>query len=81
MNLLADALVDAIAYINMPSGDSDREDDDCRQLEYLAHMLDGCSKAEKKALIDATMRAIAKDPDPLLLNIYQEMLDDFLERF
>jgi len=86
MNKLADALIDAIAYIDMPSGDDDRDDDDCRQLECLDCIINRCSKAEKKALIDAVKRAIAKtkkggETDHLLLSIYEDILSDFRERF
>lgn len=86
MNTLADALIDAMAYVNMPSADSDREDEDCREMECICQILDGCSKAEQKALIQAAERAIeatrkAKKPDQLLLGIYQEILSELRERF
>ena len=86
MHVLADALIYALAYINVAPGNDDRHDDDCRALESIVHTLSGSSIAEQEALADAAMRAIATEsaaasPNHLLISTYRDVLDDLRERF
>jgi deoxycytidylate deaminase len=59
MDTLADALIYAIAYLNVAHGEDDRQDDDCRALESIMATLTQCAIAEQQALVAAVNRAIA----------------------
>jgi hypothetical protein len=78
---LADALIYAIAYLNVAPGDDDRHDDDCRALEWVYCAIDRCSLAEQRALTDAAKRAMAMESSPLLVATYDDILADLNERF
>lgn len=86
MNTLADALIYALAYLNVAHGDDDRQDDDCRAFESVIDTLTRSSAAEQQALVDAAARAIAAESSAepqnhLLISTYRDILDDLQERF
>lgn len=86
MDALADALIYALAYLNIAPGDDDRQDNDCRAMESMIDMLERSSEAEQQALVSAAVRAIAREsaiepPNHLLISAYRDILDDLHDRF
>ena len=86
MNALADALIYALAYLNVAPGNDDRQDDDCRAMESIIDTLSRSSVPEQQALVDAATRAIsaesaAEPPNYLLISTYGDILDDLHEHF
>ncbi|GEP43339.1 hypothetical protein [Brevifollis gellanilyticus] len=75
MNNLADALVYAVAYINLAPGD-----DDCGALESIMGFLHGATRDELQAVREALERAVKAEeasgsPRLDVLNAYNELRD------
>lgn len=84
MSAIADALVYAVTYINIASGDDDRSDDDCGALESITGFLREASPAELQVLHVAVNRAIAaenatKSPRPDILNAYNDFIETIID--
>lgn len=68
MDTLADALIEAILYIEMASVSDDRADSDLRALESLFNYLGKTSADEKQALRTASERTRLAASEDLLRN-------------
>jgi|JI6StandDraft_1071083.scaffolds.fasta_scaffold28543_5 hypothetical protein len=84
MKAIADALVYAVTYINVASGDDDRADDDCGALESITAFLREATPSELQALHEAANRAIvtekaAKSPRPDFLNAYSDFIETIID--
>jgi hypothetical protein len=82
MQALADAVVYAVTYINLPRGDDEEEDDDCGALESIADLLrNGATDLEQDALAAAAKRALCAErespsPRPEFIASYSNWMEE-----